>query len=154
MLKSCLWHLLSNCRKHWEVPTETFTGEVGCPQVSHRSQHWNSGFEDYWHRVRTWEMQKRNEFESLTHAGVAGFDVGGDKIWSTLDFGISKKFDRPACGSESKRVVYNCFSCSEILCFKYGHSYERNGFLRELTQNTLKMSKKIDPTFLRTCKIC
>ena len=55
---------------------------------------------------------KRNEVERATHAGVAGFDVGGDKIWSTWAFGISKKFDQPACRSESKCEVYNRVSCS------------------------------------------
>ena len=62
-----------------------------------------------------------------THAGVTGFDVGSDKIWSTSAFGISKKFDQLTCRSESKFELYNRISCNEIKCFKYVVC-DRNGF--------------------------
>ena len=50
--------------------------------------------------------RRANEEKHVLQGASAKFDVGSDKIWSTLDFGISEKFDHLPPGGQSPLEVY------------------------------------------------
>ena len=52
------------------------------------------------------KTRRANEEKHVLQGASAKLDVGSDKIWSTLDFGISEKFDHPPPGGQSPLEVY------------------------------------------------